>query len=286
MKKYACTNLYKCEELEDVSDLLSLAIKVLGFEPKYMDVFFNEFSEPLNDISFDGEYLYLLLKKQPNTIIIKNKLYDEDNPNSCYSFSLKIGTNENFSLQTCSLSWLNTNLDFLLNGNEFKSFIELKNLVYCYCYDQYDCHNQSDTSRINPDIDKPLSSGEMTRDYILHDIDISEHWGRVVSVRGISFMAAPLMWFGTEFYKIIPKEKLLSFKDASLIKQVPFDVTYVALFDLYDEPSKQENRIKQKEFWKSLDLQNVITKYENDNPIDAVAWLKARAAQKKLQKRK
>jgi hypothetical protein len=284
MKKYACSILYKCNEEKKIFELLSMAIKVLGFEPRYMNILFDEFSESLKDIEFDENYLFTLLRKTPSSIIIKNKLYEEDNPQNFCNFSFRITKDEHFSLQSCSLSWLNKNLNFLIDSDYFKSFLGFENLVYNYCYNQYDCYEQSNTSRRNPDFDKPIKPGESTREFILHDIDISEHWGRVLSIRGMSFMAAPLMWFGEGFYRIISKEKLLKFKYASLASPPSFNLVHVKLFELYDDPSKGENRNKQKEFWNFFDLQNRIKQYENENPIDAVAWLKARAAAKKKQK--
>ncbi len=286
MRRYICSMLYKYKE-EQVIVLLSKALKVLGFEPKYMNVFFDEFSNSLDDVSFDEKYLFTLMKRNPGAITIKSKLYDEDKQEDFFWFRFKLDIDTAYGLDTCSLEWSNSNLDFLLNSNDFKSFLGFENLIYSYCYNQLDCMEQSDNSMVNPGFNTPSQPGERTRDFILNNtVDVSEHWGRYVSTRGIVFMAAPLMWFGKEFYTITPKEELIKFKDASLIKHPSFDTIYIVLFDLYDTPSKRENRMKQRDFWKFFDLQNKIDRYEQNNPVDFTKWLLERAALKKKQKSK
>jgi hypothetical protein len=285
MKRFLCHCLYKYKK-EEPQVLLSRALSILGFEPKYMNIYFDEFEEPLDDIAFDEDYLFSLLKRNPGSITIKSELYDENKTENYFWFRFKLDIDTVHRLDTCSLEWSNDNLDFLLNSGSFQSFFSFESLIYCYCYDQMDCMQQSDISMVNPDFDTPWQTGEITREFILNNaVDISEHWGRYVSTRGIRFMAAPLMWFGKEFFKIIPKEELLKFKDASLINHASFDIVYIVLFDLYDTTAKKENRAMQKEFWKFFDLQNKIDRYEKDNPIDALAWLKARVASKKKQKK-
>lgn len=284
MRQYLCQILYAYSEKEALAFILK-ALKVLGFQPKYMNISFNEFEKSLDDIAFEEEFLFTLLKRKPNTITILNQLYDEDNMEnySWFRFSLSIDTA--FTLKTCSLEWSNSSLNFLLSSKEFKTFLDVENLIYCYCYDQLDCMDQSDTSKVNPEFNSPWKFGEHSRDFILTNAkDISEHWGRYVSTRGITFMAAPIMYFGKEFYKIIPKEELIKFKSASLIDHSTFEIVYIVLFDLYDIPSKKGNRISQKEFWKFFDLQKKIAQYEKTHPIDFVKWLKERGTSNKKRK--
>jgi hypothetical protein len=56
------------------------------------------------------------------------------------------------------------------------------------------------------------------------------------------------------------------------------------LFDLYDDPAKVDNRQRQKDFWKTFDLQKKAEQYEKDRPIDFIAWYKERAIAKKKNK--
>ena len=97
---------------------------------------------------------------------------------------------------------------------------------------------------------------------------------------------APLMWLGEEYFKIIPKEKLLKFKGSSLINYTSFDLVHIKLFELYDDPSKIENRERQKSFWKTFDLEKRVVQYEKDRPFDFIKWYKERAALKKKKKKK
>ena len=75
-------------------------------------------------------------------------------------------------------------------------------------------------------------------------------------------MAAPLMWFGERFYKIIPKDRLVDFSYSSLTIISSIELISIKLFDIYDLPEKQENRQKQKEFWIYFNLNNVIEVYK------------------------
>lgn len=284
MKNYTCTILYKCDIEKKLLDLLSKALKMLGFEPKKMTVIFDEFSKSFDEIEFNKDYLFALLKKNPSTISIKNKSFDENNKDGIQGLSVKITTNERFSLETCSITWSNENLDFLIKSDQFDSFLNNEDLIYCYCYDQNDCYSQSRTGRINPNFSTSLVVAGTTKEFMLHDIDISKNFGRVVNVRGMSFVAAPLMWYGEGFYKIISKEELLRFSCSTIIKYSLTDLVYIKLFELYEDPSKIENRHKQGEFWEFFNLQKKIKSYEYNNPIDVVAWLKARADTKKKRK--
>jgi len=285
MKKYSCSILYKFDR-DEFFILFRNALKVLDFEPVYMDIFFDEFSSSLDDIRYDVEYLFELLEKKPGTVTLKNKIYDAEagTTNYCW-FRFKLILETPYKEEFCSLEWSNSRLDFLFNNNLFNEFLSSQNLIYCYCYDQYDCMNQSSTSAINPDFEKPWESGETSRDFILKDaIDISEHWGRYIKSLEFTFMAAPLMWFGEEYFKIIPKEALLKFKGASIIDYPSLNLVYIKLFDLYDDPAKADNRQRQKDFWKTFDLQKIAEQYEKDRPIDFIAWYKERAIAKKKKK--
>jgi hypothetical protein len=240
MKRYACDILYKYDK-DEIVKLLTTAITSLGFEPHYMSVYFTDMKTSLDDISFDCDRLFNLLKGKSGTVTINHQLYDEEKGETNNWFRLKLVVNSPFGLDTCSFEWSNTNLNFLLNGNKIKDSLTTPKMIYAYCYDQDDNMNQSDEDMG----------------------DISNNWGRYVDAKGFIFMAAPLMWFGDEYFKIISKDELLKFDDASLISYSYFDLVHVKLFELYDDPEKPENRAKQESFWKSFDLQNRIEQLGN-----------------------
>lgn len=285
MKRYSCSILYSFNE-NNFLNFFSSALETLGFEPAYMTVYFDEFTNPLEDIRYDKNHVIKLLGKKPTTITLKNKIYDPDENTSGYCwFRFKLILDNPYKEEFCSLEWSNNSLDFLFRSKEFNYFLESKSLIYCYCYNQEDCMKQSNTSIINPEFEKPQAANSKQQEFILKDaINISEHWGRYIKALEFVFMAAPLMWFGEEYFKIIPQEKLLKFAGASLINFSTYNLVHVKLFDLYDDPEKTMNRQRQKEFWETFSLQNKAEQYKEERPIDFIAWYKERATTKKKRK--
>lgn len=95
-------------------------------------------------------------------------------------------------------------------------------------------------------------------------------------------MAAPLMWFGEHFYRIIPKQKLLKFRFSSLVNIEGNDLVRVKLFDVYDSPAEAHNRKIQREFWKFFNFEKVIAKYKKENEIvESLEDIIARVRKKK-----
>jgi hypothetical protein len=250
--QYTSVITYQYADRQEI-DLLTRALKILGFEPKYMALFFDEYEKPIDDISFDEERLIELLKKQPSTVTIKNELYEEGGKENLKWFRLSHSIDTPFSLKTISLEWSNSNLDFLLTSSEFKLLLSSKSLLYCYCYNQSDCMEQSNTRIDYFTRNHPNEPFKVTKNHLGDDIiDTSEHWGRYVKVQDLIFMAAPLMWFGGSFFQIITRDELLSFEESSIVDFNGTENVYVMLFDLYDDPSKKENREVQKNFGNSL----------------------------------
>lgn len=281
MKKYACDILYKYNE-EEIITLFKKSLGLTGFESKYMSILFDEFEPPIDEVVFNEKYLLELFKRKPSTITIMSELKNNENKEDYYWFKFGLSIDSPFGLDTCTLTWSNSNLNFLIGNELFNTFLNSSNLIYCYCYDQFDAFEQSNKSMINPDFEKPWESHERSREFILDNaIDTSDHWGRYISTCGMMFMAAPVMWFGEEYFKIISKASLKHFKGASLINHYSFDLIYIKLFELYDDPSRIENREKQKSFWKTFDLEKKVEHYEKDRPIDFVKWYKERAVAKK-----
>lgn len=280
MKRYASDMLYKHNENNSIT-LLNQALNVLGFTPSYMSIFFNEFEKSLDDITYDKEYLLKCTRNKPHFhVTINQQLYSVENRETNNWFKFIVNADSPFGLNTCSLEWSNIQLDFLLNEKIIKSFLQNPNFIYCYCYNQYDVSHQSN-GRVDSFIENyPNQPYRIVKNFMDDDvIDISQHWGRFVSTRGITFMAAPLMWFGQEYLKIISKESLLNFTEASVANDT--DIVHIKLFDLYADPAIPENRKRQKDFWQTFDLQKKLEQYEKDRPFDFIAWHKERAALKK-----
>lgn len=280
MKRYACDILYKYEESNSIA-LLNRALDILGFTPNYMSIFFNESEKSLDDITYDKDYLLKCTRNKPHYhVTINQQLYSIEKRETNHWFKFVVNADSPFGLNTCSLEWSNVQIDFLLNEKIIRSFLQSPNLIYCYCYNQYDVSDQSN-ERVESFIENyPGQPYKIVKNFMDDDvIDISQHWGRVVTTRGITFMAAPLMWFGEEYFKIIPKESLLKFNGASVVDDT--NIVHIKLFDLYAAPVIPENRQRQKDFWQTFDLQKKAEQYEKDRPFDFIAWRKGRAKLKK-----
>jgi hypothetical protein len=263
MKKYACNILYKFTEI-DSKRLFNLAIKNIGFSPSYMDIHFEGMKKSIEDATFDINQLHGHLKATPGVITIKNQLYNEDNRETNDWFRFRLIFKGAWGLNFCSLEWSNSQLDFLTTENWLvNNFLIQENLLYCYCYDQYDCMDQSNSKISSFKRTYPNESFKTVINYMGDEvIDLSTHWGRYVSTQGITFIAAPLMWFGKEYFKIIPEQKLIKFENTSLIRSDSFDLIHIKLFDLYSNPSERQNRDKQRRYWEYFNLQSISNKLE------------------------
>jgi hypothetical protein len=104
---------------------------------------------------------------------------------------------------------------------------------------------------------------EITKDQFGEDIvDVSKHWGRSVTVEGKQLMAAPLMWFGEKF-DLIARDKLLGYKYSQRETINKHEIVRVQHFGVYDDPSKKENREKQKGFWEFFNIEDIVKKFES-----------------------
>lgn len=74
-------------------------------------------------------------------------------------------------------------------------------------------------------------------------------------------MAAWKMWFKEPFFKLVPKEKILSFKEAYEIKELVNGVIYVHLFEKLEESFTTENMQLQQKWRDEMGYQELINKY-------------------------
>lgn len=88
------------------------------------------------------------------------------------------------------------------------------------------------------------------------------------------------------FFETISKGKLIKFNKSHINEGVDADLVEVKLFDIYESPEKIENRIKQKSFWSFSDLNKIISKFWEDNSMDAVQPLKDFLAKNQSRKNK
>jgi hypothetical protein len=215
----------------------------------------------LENVPFDEEIAFLSLKKGASPIQIRNKIHDEE------GIALWFRLSTAYQDKVLSMEWHNTNFDFLLGNERINLFLQSKNFIFGYCCDNDDRYEQSQEKKeyfVNTDPKDPYKVKK-----IEENIDTSKNWGRYEIAGGLQLMAAPLMWFGSRFYKIIPKERLFKFKYTSSVKLSFSEIISINLFDIYDLPAKPENRDKQKEFWQFFDFKSVIDHYKKEHEVDA-----------------
>lgn len=246
--QYIC-ELYFDRDESNWQALLRAALKDLGFIPNIMSIYMS-LDEMYEEVPYNEEFLLSISfgKNVVPGISIRNHIYDEEGDNPWFRFG---DTEGKFT----SLKWSNTNLEFLLS-EKIEYFLKMDGFTAGYAFDNKDVSEQSRKAK-----EKKESN------YTLYP-------GQDKYVCGMQFMAAPLMWFGKPFFEIINKDKLLEFNKARINEKLLPDIVEVELFNIYESPEKMENRISQKNFWSFFDLGKVISKFEEDNSIDAVQSLK------------
>lgn len=241
-----CCELYFENEKSSREKLLRLGLQNLGFSPKIMSIYVNA-GEIYEEVSYDEDLLFSIISRENDCgIKITQDLYNENTISLWFRLSEIEG-------RFFSIKWSNINMDFLFFGKVGK-FLEMDGFTAGYIFENKDAWEQTRDGQV-----KEYGS-----------LNFNNYPGQFKYVCGMQFMAAPLMWFGSPFFKIISKRELLSFKQA---KELNTGVVQLNLFDIYDSPKIDENRRAQREFWCFFELDKVISKYDKENHIDAVQSL-------------
>jgi hypothetical protein len=93
------------------------------------------------------------------------------------------------------------------------------------------------------------------------EYDIRYNPGRRDLISYTWLLACWKMWFGEPFFKLVPKEKLLGFKGAYEIKELPNGNVYVQLFEKVDESHTYENMRLQQKWRDEMGYNELISKY-------------------------
>lgn len=101
-----------------------------------------------------------------------------------------------------------------------------------------------------------------------------ETWGRKEIVNGLTFIAAPLMYFGSGYNSIIPIEELKKHVKSSFIEINGNEIIKIELSPLYEPPQKRRN--EQKEYWKSTNLYKKIENYKKMTQVNFADVFKRR----------
>jgi len=146
---------------------------------------------------------------------------------------------------------------------EIETFINIDGFICAYLFDSNYVTQQSARNQSKYEVAGiPLSLAEgipFTIDEHGHKVfDTSGNPGREDVISSTSLLASWKMWFGKNFYKICPKEKLLNFDSAFSIKELPNDVVYVQLYRDVEESRSQESQKTQACWRQWLDFDNLI----------------------------
>ena len=232
-----------------LSVFLERIINSLDFTPNKMDIFYNEFSTPRFFIKYNPKLLQLLSLAEVDGGITSFNLYDNkySNENVTPFFRAKILDT------TFSTLYFSPNIHFL------SSYLcDEAKIVFLFAYDQFDVRYKSEKTN-----------------YIKSLLSPQLRWGKLVMVKSMPFIAAPVMFFGKEYFSIIPKEILLKVPNSQEFIINGQDVISIKLFDLYENPN--HHRDSQKKYWKKTSMSKRIEKYqENVFSEDAITQNKKR----------
>lgn len=248
-------------------------IKSLDFKPDKMDIYYNEFSTPKFFIKYNSNLLNALSLSELDGGVTSFSLYDNRYTNERITpfFRVKIlDTTFSNKQVVCFFEWVSYSklyfdLDVLFLSNYLSD--EAK-IIFLIAYNQLDG-----------------IAGIEKQNYFKRIFSSQAKWGKRIFVNSIPFIAAPVMFFGNEYYSIIPKDVLLKVPNSQELIVKGQEVIAIRLFDLYDNPNLHRNT--QKKYWQITSLSQRIKKYEKEVfSVDAVMQYENRYQKIREQKNK
>ena len=248
-------------------------IKSLDFKPDKMDIYYNEFSTPKSFIKYNSNLLNALFLSELDGGVTSFSLYDNRYTNERITpfFRVKIlDTTFSNKQVVCLFEWVSYSklyfdLDVLFLSNYLSD--EAK-IIFLIAYNQLDG-----------------IAGIEKHNYFKRIFSSQAKWGKRIFINSIPFIAAPVMFFGNEYYSIIPKDVLLKVPNSQELIVRGQEVIAIRLFDLYDNPNLHRNT--QKKYWQITSLSQRIKKYEKEVfSVDAVMQYENRYQKIREQKNK
>lgn len=253
--------------------LIETLKKTLGFVPARIYAV-NENGKCFDDINYDDQVLLEIAAVNNNIVQISNGLFEESKP----YFWGRVVVDQTFGLTV--FEWHNQNLDFLLDSNELQDLLSTPTFFYGIVYNNDDKFQQSDV----------LKSGFLGHPYNellskqLQFIEKTGLWGASLRVCGVQFMAAPRMWFGSEWLSSISEDLFLLFQYSELVSVNGNRLFHINLFPIYTKPSEIEHRERQRMFWEHFNFGNVIKNYSKEwdtGEIDLKSFFATKGSKKK-----
>jgi hypothetical protein len=151
------------------------------------------------------------------------------------------------------------------SNDEIENMIARKGFSCAYLYDynyQLQQSATSDSMYAIFGIPLELSKGlPYKKDYAGRKVfDISGNPGREDRISSTGLLACWKMWFGEEFYNLVPKERLISFKGAFKIEELANDVVFVQLFEKVEDSATKKAQEIQWSWRKWLNFDELIEK--------------------------
>lgn len=196
--------------------------------------------------------------KTSDDISVIDKTYD------LFSFG-ETGTNHPF----LSITIEQEKEFFLPSDEEIFKAIDIPGFVSCYLYHQEYCEIQSasysntiEHKNFSPELWATLKDTPCwPADFGGMEYDIKYNPGRISLMSYTWLMASWKMWFGEPFFDIIPREKIMSFKEAYCMKELRKGIVFVQLFEKVEESLSIENMLVQQNWRDWLMYDEILHKY-------------------------
>ncbi len=155
---------------------------------------------------------------------------------------------------------------FLPSNEDVEEITSHQGFVAAYLYDEEYVYVQSTVYSNNMEgrdisMDSIKDTPYRINEFRKKEYDIRYNPGRKDLISNVWLMAAWKMWFGTPFFELVSKERLLSFPDAIDIKELPNGQIYVKLFERMEESATNDNMDRQRNWRNWLNFDELIKKY-------------------------
>lgn len=263
-------------KVDHLKSIIERFITILCFEPQNMDVYYNEFKKMKYKIPYSANVMNALSVSELDGGITGLTLYPPKTAdfNNTMDFRIHIyDTSFENGQVRCSFEWtaMHEVRNNYINGILNLVIQEGIELIYLLAYDYLDANHEME--RYNG---LRKSSNPIT------DEDV---WGRreLENRTNFSFVAAPIMYYGKEYYSIVPQKALLSVSNSQVISIMGHEIISIKLFDINEPPSK--HREMQKAYWISTSLERCIMEYRKKQSFSAFEYFKQRAEKWQMRKR-
>ncbi len=145
---------------------------------------------------------------------------------------------------------------------EFKEFLEHPDFIVGYNYHSDYVLWQTESIVDNYKVfNKPFHHLNLYWDEELqvNKVDVSNNPGRIEFAPGLVLLSCWRMYFGNEFFKYIPKNKILSFDGSHKIEEWDNGIIFVELYPDVFESESEENKERQRSFREWIGMDKLIS---------------------------